>query len=178
MSFFTTFVNKYFKKEVQPQQPLTEDLDKAAQWASENLEASGYQADYSLDSLKDLDRFFETERTGLLAEHEDKGIILFTLGAYLGQVALKAYGGSWQADDKDPQAELHVTLVLANGQAFQPVQACISRYQYAKSQSLHTFVTKLGQLAAKPKPEETRVEEAKPEETPATETPDSEEAKD
>lgn len=144
-----SLLKKLFKKKeaVQETSSLIEDLEKAALWAAENLTASGYLADYSLDSLKDLDRFFETERTGLLAEHEDRGVVLFTLGAYLGQVALKVHGGSWQTDDQDPQAELHAKVLLETGQAFQPVMACISRYQYPRSQSLYAFVSGMGHEA-------------------------------
>lgn len=142
-----SFWKNIFKKAEPPAQatsPLIEDLNKAAQWAAENLIASGYPADFSLESLRHLDRFFDTERTGLLAEHEDRGVVLFTLGAYLGQVALRVHGGTWQVDEQDPKAELHVKVLLKTGQAFQPVQACISRYQHSNSQSLYSFVSGMG----------------------------------
>lgn len=145
-----SFWKKIFKKEaaaVPKTSPLIEDLEKAAHWAAENLTASGYLADYSLDSLKDLDRFFETERAGLLTEHEERGVVLFTLGAYLGHVALETHGGSWLVDNQDPQAELHVKVLLDSGQAFQPVQTCISRYKHVRSQSLYAFVSGMGHEA-------------------------------
>lgn len=137
MFFWKKLITKPKKEVLSGLSPLEEDLKKAAQWAAANLTASGYRADFSLDSLKELDRFFETERTALLAEHEDRGIILFTLGAYYGEVAIRHYGGHWRADEAAEQVELYVWACLDNGQAFQPVQASLAHYRRADGHPLH-----------------------------------------
>lgn len=160
MSLFAKLFKKNQAAVDKEQAALVEDLEKAAFWAADNLEGSGYLADYSLESLKDLDRFFDEERQGLLAEHEDKGIILFTLGAYFGQVAIKTYGGQWEADDQDPQVELHVAVRLTTGQRFLPVQACIRRYKRADSQSLSQFLAGLVHEAGHQKRQEEAGEQA------------------
>lgn len=54
---------------VPPKQTLLEDIYTYSQWAADNLTATGYLADYSLESMKDLDRFFDeqTQPGGVLA---------------------------------------------------------------------------------------------------------------
>jgi hypothetical protein len=38
---------------------LIEDAGRAADWVAMALSSSGYAADFSLDSLRELDRFFD-----------------------------------------------------------------------------------------------------------------------
>lgn len=69
---------------------LVEDLDVAASWISQALQASGYVADFSPASLWSIDRFMDEHTTsgkprpgGLLAT--DFGARMFALGAYTGE---------------------------------------------------------------------------------------------
>jgi hypothetical protein len=66
---------------------LQDDLDAAAVWIARALASSGYLADFSLSSLRSVDRFIDDHSTngtpapgGLLAQ--DLGGRLFALGAY------------------------------------------------------------------------------------------------
>ena len=53
------------------------------------MKSSGYNADYSIESLKELDRFLKEENkpNGILSKNV--GQKLFALGAYLGDVFIK-----------------------------------------------------------------------------------------
>lgn len=127
---------------------ILEDIDAAAGWISEALQSSGYTADFSAASIRELDRFFDEHSNGgepvvggLLAE--DLGSRVFAIGAYLGEVLRRALGGEWRGDDDDPEAEITVALHLPDGSVCWPVQRAMKRLQNGAEDSLtlyaHTF---------------------------------------
>ena len=68
----------FFKKK---KRNLVDDLELASKWVAKALNSSNYQADYSVESLKEIDRFFKEENKpdGILSK--SVGQILFSLGA-------------------------------------------------------------------------------------------------
>jgi len=123
---------------------LVDDIAVGAEWIAECLKSSGYRADFSLSSLRELDRFLDdaTEKGaprpgGLLAE--DTGTRVFALGAYLGEVLRRAKGGEWRGDDNDPQGEVNVELRFAAKDVIWPVQRVLKRIQNGKEDSLEAF---------------------------------------
>jgi len=99
---------------------IVTDVGASADWIAKALSSSGYKADFSIDSLKEIDRFFEDHApkgkpkpNGLLSE--DLGARLFSIGSYVGEVIRRKTGGKWQGNDRDPQAEVNVELKLTNG---------------------------------------------------------------
>ena len=48
----------FFKKK---KRNLVGDLELASKWVAKALNSSNYQADYSVESLKEIDRFFKEE---------------------------------------------------------------------------------------------------------------------
>src|SRR5580658_8435854 len=88
---------------------IVNDANAAAEWVANALSSSGYNADFSLDSLKEIDRFFDDQAPrgspkpgGLLSQ--DLGARLFALGAYVGEVIRRQADGQWQGEDSDPRA--------------------------------------------------------------------------
>ena len=78
---------------------ILEDVDSAAAWIASALNASGYAADFSAQSLWEIDRFLDdhtaagkARRGSLLAT--DTGSRLFALGSYVGEVVRRSVGGS------------------------------------------------------------------------------------
>ena len=122
---------------------LAEDIPKASAWVAEALNSSGYKADYTLESLQEIDRFFDEQQTegGILSKN--RGSILFSLGAYIGETAIKLYGGQWHTDDSDPQGEITISVKLANGTVIWPVQKCMKRYQNGAEDSLYAYLLAL-----------------------------------
>jgi hypothetical protein len=111
---------------------VVEDAQVAASWIAKALESSGYRADFSPGSLWELDRFFEENSRdgkplpgGLLAE--SLGSRLFALGAYVGEVVIRAKGGAWRGNDADPQAEINIEVVLPGDGICWPVQRVMKR---------------------------------------------------
>lgn len=130
---------KFFDRFRKKKPSLQDDIAKGIQWIVEALNSSDYKADYSLESLKEIDRFLEKEqRPGGILE-QNRGAILFALGCYVGDVIRQQTGGTWLTNDKDPMGEVNITLQLPSGTVIWPVQRVISRYKIGEDESIHTY---------------------------------------
>ena len=133
------------KKKKVPKNTLAQDIVVAEEWVVKALKASEYQADYTLESMKEIDRFFDEQSTpeGILAKN--RGQIIFSLGAYVGETAIKLYGGQWLTDDADPQGEITIAVKLADGTTIWPVVKCMKRYEAGAEESLYAYLYALGE---------------------------------
>jgi hypothetical protein len=129
-------------------QTLEHDITVASDWVVKSLNYSGYKVDYTVNSMKELDRFFETENKpgGILSKN--RGQILFGLGAYVGQTAIKLYGGKWITNDVDPYGEAKIAVKLSDGSTIWPVIKCMKRYQNGKADSIYEYFSCLQQQNA------------------------------
>lgn len=135
--------DKFSRKKPTPTPPtptLAEDIPKAAAWVAGNLFASGYRADYTLESMKELDRFFDEQSGpgGILSRN--RGQILFALGSYVGETAIRLWGGRWLTDDSDPEGEINITVELNSGVRFWPVIRCMKRCKLGREESLYAYL--------------------------------------
>jgi len=119
---------------------LEQDIPIASDWIVRALSSSGYKADYSLDSMREIDRFFDEQNSpgGILSKN--RGQILFGLGAYVGQTAIKLYGGKWITDDHDPEGEINISVELADGTTIWPVIRCMKRYTNGREDSIYAYL--------------------------------------
>lgn len=120
---------------------LIEDAQLAAKWIAGALQSSGYKADFTMESLLEVDRFFDEHSAGGRARSggllsSNLGSRLFALGSYVGDVVRQAYGGEWRADDQDPQGETRIQVVFANGGRVWPVQKVMKRFRNGPEDSL------------------------------------------
>lgn len=116
------------------QSRVVSDALAAAEQIARALSQSGYRADFSLESLRQVDRFFDEHAAngqpkpgGLLSEQ--LGARLFAIGAYVGEVIRRQNGGQWQGDDNDPQAEINIAVRLKTGAILWPVQRVMKRFK-------------------------------------------------
>jgi len=116
------------------QSKIVGDALASAEQISRALSQSGYKADFSLESLKQVDRFFEEQVAngqpkpgGLLSQQ--LGARLFAIGAYVGEVIRRRNGGEWQGNDNDPQAEVNIAVRLKTGVILWPVQRVMKRFK-------------------------------------------------
>lgn len=123
---------------------IVTDALSSAEWMSKALIISGYKADFSLNSLREIDRFFEEQTTdgkakagGLLSEK--LGQRLFGIGAYIGEVIRRNAGGDWNGDDADPQAEINISLKLKSGGIIWPVQRAMKRFKNGEEDSIYAY---------------------------------------
>jgi hypothetical protein len=115
-----------------PGASLERDIHTMAEWVSTALKSAGYKADFSPESIREIERFFveqthdgEPVKGGLLAEQ--LGPRLFALGSYCGETLRRELDGQWLVDDDDPQGEVNVAIELESGTIFWPVQRVIKR---------------------------------------------------
>ena len=123
-----------------PKTTLAQDIPVATAWVVKALNSSGYRADYTLESMKELDRFFDEQSGpgGILSQN--RGQILFGLGSYVGETAIRLWGGRWLTDDSDPEGEMNIAVELASGVRFWPVVRCMKRCRLGPEESLHAYL--------------------------------------
>lgn len=123
---------KTFRRET-----LREDMEKAHAWIVEALESSGYRADGTLESFREIDRFFDEENKpgGILSQNT--GMILFSLGVYVGNVILRNAGGEWDIENCTSETELCVKL--NNETAVFPIQRVMKRYKQGSDESIYAY---------------------------------------
>ncbi len=128
---------------------IIEDIDAGTDWILRALRSSGYRADFSPQSLWEIDRFFDehtqdgtAKQGGLLSE--DLGQRLFGLGAYIGEVVRRAKGGEWLGDDSDPETEIAVELVLSDGARCWPIQRVMKRFKNGSQDGIAAWGSGLG----------------------------------
>ena len=134
-------------KDVELDDPiLEEEIPMATDWAMENLIMSGYNANFTLDSIKELDRFFEEQNKedGIIAINP--GSILFALACYMGETIIGLYGGKWVTNEDDPDKEMNVEIHLDNKVKIWPAQKILKKYYKTKEENLYTYVKELQKL--------------------------------
>jgi hypothetical protein len=135
---------------------IIDDVNAGAEWTSAALSKCGYRADFSPESLWEIDRFFDDEapegapkRQGLLAD--DMGAKVFAIGCYVGEVVRRYRGGRWIADDEDPEAEVNLVLELEDRDLVWPVQRAMKRFVNGPEDSVAVYGEFLG-VPVGPKP--------------------------
>lgn len=128
---------------------MIEDAMVAAEWIATALSSSGYHADFTPASLRQIDRFFDDHTSdgaakvgGLLSA--DLGARIFALGAYVGEVIRRGRGGDWFADDDDPQGEINLAVRLADGAIFWPVQRVMKRFRNGPEDGIACYGVAMG----------------------------------
>ncbi len=123
---------------------LVSDIRTSADCVANALSKSGYRADFSLQSLKEVDRFFDEQSQngqgmpgGLLADQV--GPRIFAIGSYIGETIRRLYGGTWQCNDDDPRGEINVALNLPGGGVIWPVQRAIKRFKNGPEDEIYGY---------------------------------------
>jgi hypothetical protein len=122
---------------------LIGDIKIASDWISRALISSGYNADFTINSFKEIDRFFDEQSQngqpkpgGLLSE--SLGQRLFAIGCYIGSSLIKNYGGKWITDDNDPEGEINIIVEIEQSRCW-PVQRVMKRYKNGKEDSIYAY---------------------------------------
>lgn len=118
---------------------LEDDIHSAAAWVVNALNVSGYNADYSLESMKEIDRFFDEQsgEGGIISKN--RGQIIFALASYIGETVIRLYGGKWGGED-----EINMCVTLDNGTVIFPTQRAMKRFQNGSEDSIYAYVYVLG----------------------------------
>ena len=128
---------------------IIEDVSKSADWIAHAMHSSGYRADFTPQSLLEIDRFFDEHSSagiarpgGLLAK--DLGQRLFAIGSYIGEVARRKLGGEWSGNELDPRGEIDVELHLPSNIRCWPVQRVMKRFKNGPEDSIAAWGVGLG----------------------------------
>lgn len=129
--------NKNAADGVLDSEELEKEMIAAKQWITASLEASGYKVDFSLESLNELERFFDEQNTprGILARHT--GRIIFAIAVYLGETLIANIGGKWLINEC--KNEMEIKVKLSDGSIIFPGQKVVERYQKKRAFNLYEY---------------------------------------
>jgi hypothetical protein len=126
------------------QPAIVSDALEAAEWMSKRLSDIGYNGDFTVESLKDVDRFFDEQAPwgkpkpgGHLSHHF--GMQMFALGAYVGETIRRAGNGQWQGNDSDEHPEITLAVKLKSGTTFWPTQRVVKRFENGYADSIYPY---------------------------------------
>lgn len=124
------------------QPSLEDDIRSASEWVVNALNVSGYTADYSLESMKEVDRFFDEQsgEGGIISRN--RGQIIFALASYIGETVIRLHGGKWSGSD-----EINMSVELDGGTVIFPTQRAMKRYRNGPEDSIYAYVYTLGSPA-------------------------------
>ena len=118
---------------------------------AELLSDSGFQANYTLESLAEIDRLIDehsdngqANKGGLLApeflpvEHRTK-VRLFSLGCYVGEVLCRLLDGHWEFHPEHPDRPELWQVRLPSGSACYPINKVFKRFANGAEDGLYTF---------------------------------------
>ncbi|MBD5141878.1 MAG: hypothetical protein HDT25_10805 [Ruminococcus sp.] len=113
------------------------------------LNSSGYKADYTLESMKEIDRFIDEQsvENGIISLN--RGKIIFALGCYVGETVIRLYGGKWHTDDNDPQGEVNASVETGSGVFICPMQRVMKRLMNGSEDGIYVYVYALSPNAEK-----------------------------
>jgi hypothetical protein len=124
---------------------LLQDIRKGSKWIIECFAAENMKLDYTIDSFKHIDRFFDEQSKdgepvpgGVLSS--GTGAILFSLGAYVGETIIKnTKGSTWVTNDKDPRGEINIAVKRADGTLMWPVQRVMKRLKNGAEDDIWSY---------------------------------------
>jgi hypothetical protein len=126
------------------QAAIVRDAMDAAEWAAKWLSSNGYKGDFTIESFKDIDRFFDEQAPGgkpkpggLLSHHF--GMQMFALGAYVGETIRRQRDGEWRGNDNDPEAEITLAVRLKSGVIFWPTQRVLKRIMNGREDAIYPY---------------------------------------
>jgi len=123
---------------------IVRDAVEAADWMAKSLAGWGYKADYTLDSLKDVDRFIDEEAPGGKPKPgghlaQQFGSHMFGLGAYVGETIRRLGDGQWEGNDRDAWPEVTLAVRLKSGAVLWPTQRMLKRFENGKENGLYPY---------------------------------------
>ena len=121
-----------------------------AQGMADDLVSSGYQADFSLESLSEIDRMFDEQSRdgealadGLLGD--EMQVRMLTLGAYVGETIIRHHGGAWQSVAPTAvQLHLGAAVSLPGGGSIWPMRRVWKRLRNGEEDSIALYGRMVG----------------------------------
>ena len=120
------------------------DIDRAADWAAKQLTDREFNGDFSLESLHEVDRFFNEHAATDTADcgeffSENPAFRTFAFGAYVGEVLRRAAESEWLCDTHDPFVDVNAALKLGEDRECLPMKQVLLRLNNGPSDSFAEF---------------------------------------
>lgn len=124
---------------------LLGDIKPAAEMIRIAFNELNKDLDYSWESFKTIDTFFDEEiikgkpKPGSVLE-KNLGGAIFSIGAYIGETIIQRVpNSSWVTDDSDPEGEINIAIKFSNGSIMWPVQRVIKRIRNGNEDSIYGY---------------------------------------
>ena len=122
---------------------LLEDIRTHSDWIVRSFAADKLKLDYTVHSFIEIDRFFhihskngQAVKGGRLSENY--GMIIFSIGSYVGETLIKTLPGSiWITDDNDPEGEATASVKLPDGMIIWPMMRVLKRFKEGPEDSVY-----------------------------------------
>lgn len=124
---------------------LLEDIKKQSDWIVKAFGADKLKLDYTLNSLKVVDQFFDLHSAEGKAKpngrlSQNLGPIIFSIGSYVGETIIRnAPGSEWVTNDEDPQGEVNAGVKLPNGILVYPMQRVMKRFKNGPAEGIYGY---------------------------------------
>jgi len=120
------------------------DIDRASEWAAKQMVDREFNADFSLESLHEVDRFFSEMTDPSAPGHgeffsENLSFRTFAIGAYVGEVLRRERDAEWLCDTHDPFVDVNAALDLGKDVECLPMKQVLLRLNDGASNSFVGF---------------------------------------
>ena len=116
---------------------MLNNIRVSAENAVTYLNDLGYNATYDLESMKEIDRFFDDESDN---KNDLSSEVIFGIASLVGETILRLYGGRWLSDENDPEDEMNIEVRTSVGVSALPVQKCMKRMVNGQDDSIYIYV--------------------------------------
>ena len=105
-----------------------DELLRASNWISNFLMREGYHADYTIESLSEIDKFFK-EKLNLVLESDKNRNFIFSISAYIGEVIRMKYHGSWEVSHNIDLDDETIGISFKNHKTIYPLNITLELIQ-------------------------------------------------
>ncbi|MEI0477419.1 hypothetical protein [Brachyspira pulli] len=105
-----------------------DELLRASNWISNFLMREGYHADYTIESLSEIDKFFK-EKLNLVLESDNNRNFIFSISAYIGEVIRMKYHGSWEVSHNIDLYDETIGISFKNHKTIYPLNITLELIQ-------------------------------------------------
>ncbi|MBK8556826.1 MAG: hypothetical protein IPL65_14100 [Lewinellaceae bacterium] len=124
---------------------MKKDIKKSANWLVKAFGDLDKELDFSVKSVEHIETVLteqfedgQPKPDGLFAS--GLGGKLFAISSYIGEVVIRnTKATKWVTDDKDPQGEINIKLVSANGTEMFPAHRVMKRLQNGEEDNVYHY---------------------------------------
>ncbi|TXJ44928.1 hypothetical protein [Brachyspira pilosicoli] len=114
------------------------DIIRTANWISNFLIREGYHIDYTIQSLKEIDKFFKEKINKILENDDNNRNFIFAIAAYIGEVIKMHFDGKWNISREVDLDDEAIGIYFKNHAAIYPLNITLELIQ--KQYTLEQYI--------------------------------------